>query len=133
MYPIHCVRLHRGDDVLLFIQKYVKEHHIQAGVILSGVGCVYEAHLRDASGVKEQTIKENMEIVSLTGTIGEQRCHLHISFSKEDLSTVGGHLMEGTYINTTLELVILEVPKTVFLDEYDLQTGYGEWVVKKEL
>ncbi len=131
MNSIHCIRLHRSDDIMLTIQEYVKKHHIQAGVILSGVGCVYEAHIRDASGIKERTIQENMEIVSMTGTVGENRCHVHISFSKEDLSTIGGHLMKGTYVNTTLELVILEIEKTLFLDEYDPQTGYGEWVVKE--
>ena len=131
MNSIHCIRLHRSDDIMLTIQEYVKKHHIQAGVILSGVGCVYEAHIRDASGIKERTIQENMEIVSMTGTVGENRCHVHISFSKEDLSTIGGHLMKGTYVNTTLELVIFEIEKTLFLDEYDPQTGYGEWVVKE--
>ena len=39
----HCVRLHRGDDLLLSIRELAREKHIAAGVVLSAVGCVTEA------------------------------------------------------------------------------------------
>ena len=46
-----CRRLHRGDDLLLSIKAICRENHIAAGVILSGVGCLTRAVLRDADGV----------------------------------------------------------------------------------
>ena len=47
----HCVRLHRGDDLLLSIRALAREKNIRAGVVLSAVGCVSQAKVRDASGV----------------------------------------------------------------------------------
>ena len=75
-FVCHCVRLHRGDDLLLSIRELAQEKHIAAGVVLSAVGCVTEAKVRDASGVNIRSIGEHCEIVSLNGTVSEQRCHL---------------------------------------------------------
>ncbi|MBR5127459.1 MAG: DNA-binding protein, partial [Roseburia sp.] len=107
-----------------------KEKHIKAGVVLSAVGCVLEAKLRDASGVTIRAVKEHCEIVSLNGTVSENRCHLHLALSKEDLSTIGGHMVEGCVINTTCELVIAELPEQQIDVEFDEETGYKELIFK---
>ena len=125
---IHSIRLHRGDDLLLSIKQLASEQHINAGVVLSAVGCILKGRLRDASGVNVRDITEHCEIVSLTGTISANRCHLHISLSKEDLSTIGGHLQEGCIINTTCELIIGEIPGQAIDVEFDEETGYDELI-----
>ena len=124
----HCIRLHRGDDLLESIMTLAKEKNIQAAVVLSAVGCILHGQVRDASGVTLRTIDEPCEIVSLNGTVSTARCHLHIALSKEDLSTVGGHLVTGCIINTTCELVIMELPQVSFSVEQDDETGYDELV-----
>ena len=124
----HCVRLRRGDDLMLSIKEICKEKKISAGVILSAVGCISEGSVRDASGVTIRNITEHCEIVSLDGTVSAQRCHLHISLSKEDLSTIGGHLCPGCIINTTCELVIGELPGIRYGVEQDDETGYDELI-----
>ena len=91
-------------------------------------GCVSRAVLRDASGVTVRTVDEPCEIVSLNGTVSAVRCHLHLALSKEDLSTVGGHLMPGCIINTTCELVLARLGGWRFGVEQDAQTGYDELV-----
>lgn len=126
----HAIRLHRGDDLLAAIQSIAKEKNIQAATVLSAVGCILYGKVRDASGVTIRTIDEPCEIVSLNGTVSHTRCHLHIALSKEDLSTVGGHLVEGCIINTTCELVICELPNMSFGIEEDAETGYDELVFK---
>lgn len=126
----HYFRLHRGDDLMLSLKNYAAEHKIGAAVIVSAVGCVQRAKLRDASGVNIREIPEEMEIVSLTGTLGMLRTHLHASFSKEDLSTIGGHLVPGCIINTTCEVVLLELDDVVFDAEDDPETGYDEIVFR---
>ena len=131
-FVCHCVRLHRGDDLLLSIRELAQEKHIAAGVVLSAVGCVTEAKVRDAGGVNIRSIGEHCEIVSLNGTVSEQRCHLHIALAREDLSTLGGHLMEGTIINTTCELVLLEPDGWRCGVEQDDETGYDEIVFQEE-
>lgn len=123
-----CKRLHRGDDLFGEICTLVQENKICAAVILSGVGCVSRARLRDASGVTEREINEPCEIVSLNGTVSAARCHIHAAFAKEDLSTVGGHLLTGCIINTTCELVIGILSETTFGVEEDSATGYDEIV-----
>ena len=124
----HCVRLHRGDDLLLSIRDLAKQKNISAGVVLSSVGCISEGRVRDASGVNIREITDHCEIVSLNGTVSENRCHLHIALSKEDLTTIGGHLCEGCIINTTCELVVAELPGTAIEKEFDGETGYDELV-----
>ncbi|MBR2402848.1 MAG: DNA-binding protein [Lachnospiraceae bacterium] len=127
---LHSVRLHRGDDLLNSIKNLAQEKHVKAGVVLSAVGCVLKARLRDASGVTIRDIEEHCEIVSLNGTVSEKRCHLHLALPKEDLSTVGGHMVEGCIINTTCELVIGEVPCQQIDVEFDEETGYKELIFK---
>ena len=126
----YAVRLRRGSDLLRSIEAFCTERGIKAGVRLRGVGCVTKARVRDASGVTIVDIDEPMEIVSLMGTVSETRCHLHAAFSKEDLSVVGGHLVEGCVINTTCELVIGEQEGYVYDVEFDEETGYDELIIK---
>lgn len=124
----HCVRLHRGDDLLLSIRELAKQKNIAAGVVLSAVGCISEGRVRDASGVTVREISDHCEIVSLNGTVSAQRCHLHIALSREDLATIGGHLCVGCIVNTTCELVIAELPGVSYGVENDPETGYDELI-----
>ena len=128
----HCVRLRRGDDLMLSIREICREKNIAAGVVLSAVGCISEGRVRDASGVTIRDIPEHCEIVSLDGTVSARRCHLHISLSKEDLSTVGGHLCPGCIINTTCELVIGQLPGVSIDVEEDPETGYDEPIFQED-
>lgn len=128
----HCVRLRRGDDLMLSIRALCREKNIAAGVVLSAVGCISEGKVRDASGVTIRDIRDHCEIVSLDGTVSAQRCHLHISLSREDLSTIGGHLCPGCIINTTCELVIAELPGVRFGVEEDPETGYDELIFEED-
>ena len=127
----HCIRLHRGEDLLKSIQKICNEKNINAGFIASGVGCISKGKIRDASGVTIREINEDCEIVSLNGTVSGKRCHIHIALSKEDMSTIGGHLCEGCIINTTCELIIAEIPEILIDVEDDPETGYDELIFRK--
>ena len=128
----HCIRLRRGDDLLLSIRALAEEKQIAAGVVLSAVGCISRGRIRDASGVNIRSIEDHCEIVSLNGTVSARRCHLHIALSKEDLTTIGGHLCPGCIINTTCELVIAELPGVRFGVEQDAETGYDELIFERE-
>ena len=124
----HSLRLRRGADLMGSIKALCREKHIAGGVILSAVGCISRGRVRDASGFRLREITEHCEIVSLNGTVSRERCHLHIALSKEDLSTIGGHLCEGCIINTTCELVIAEIPGTAIDVKFDAETGYDELI-----
>lgn len=126
----HALRLRRGADLLESVKALCAEKHIAAGVVLSAVGCISEGRIRDASGVTVREVTEHCEIVSLNGTVSQNRCHLHIALSKEDLTTIGGHLCAGCIVNTTCELVIAEIPSTAIEKEFDEETGYQELVFR---
>jgi predicted DNA-binding protein with PD1-like motif len=128
----HCVRLRRGEDLLLSIKQLCREKEIAAGVLLSAVGCISKGRIRDASGVTIREVGDHCEIVSLNGTVSQERCHLHIALSKENLSTIGGHLCPGCIINTTCELVIGVLPGIRYGVEQDEETGYDELIFTKE-
>lgn len=123
-----CRRLHRGDDLLLSIRTLCEREKIDAAVVLSAVGCVSRAVLRDAGGVNLRSVNEPCEIVSLNGTASRTRCHLHLALSREDLSVIGGHMMPGCIVNTTCELVLGVLEHMRFDVEQDAQTGYDELI-----
>ena len=128
---VHCIRLHRGDDLLDSIRSLATKKEIKAGVVLSAVGCISEGRVRDASGVTIREVDHHCEIVSLNGTVSARRCHLHIALSREDLSTIGGHLCPGCVVNTTCELVIGELPGASIDVEFDPETGYDELIFQE--
>ena len=126
-----CKRLRRGEDLLLSIRKIAREHHISAAVVLSAVGCISQGRVRDASGVTIREIHDHCEILSLNGTVSQNRTHLHIALSNEDLSTVGGHLYEGCIINTTCELVLGILDGWSIHTKFDEETGYNELIFRE--
>ncbi|WP_320046337.1 PPC domain-containing DNA-binding protein [uncultured Ilyobacter sp.] len=123
---IHCVRLKKGDDVKKFITNYSAENNIQAGVILSSVGCVINGRIRLADGKSIREFQERLEIISINGTLSPDGSHLHISYSDRNGIVFGGHLVEGNIINTTCELVIGEFCQYSFKRSFDKKTGYKE-------
>ena len=125
----HVFRLRRGSDLLKALQEYARTRRIAAGTVVSGVGCVTRARVRDASGVTVRELNEPLEIVSLMGTLSAARTHLHIALAREDLTVLGGHLMEGCIVNTTAEIVLLELTGVAFGAGYDPETGYEELVI----
>ena len=127
----HAFRLHRGDDLLSSSKAYAASHQIGAAAVVSGVGCVTDAVIRDASGVTTHHLTGRREIVSLTGTVSKARTHLHIALADEQMQVLGGHLCEGTIINTTCEIVLLELEGLTFSKAFDEETGYNELVISE--
>lgn len=128
----HAIRLTKGKDLKQEIIKYSKDNNIVAGVVVSAVGCVDRVGIRLAGAKSTLTENKDYEIVSMTGTISENGVHLHISLSDNSGNTIGGHLMDGNIINTTCELVILELEGYHFTREFDNSTGYDELVIREK-
>ena len=125
-------RLKYGDDLKKEIEELCYENNVTSAVVISSVGCIFQANIRVADG---QTIKEyngNYEILSINGTISSDGSHLHISFSDVNGDTFGGHLCYNTLVNTTCELVIAGINDYSFTREYDERTGYDELIIRKK-
>lgn len=114
------------------IEKYTVNNNIEAGCILPAVGCLTKITLRTAGAKSVETIEDDFEIVSATGTISKDGCHIHISVSDDKLETYCGHLKNGCIVNTTVELVLLELNEYCFNREMDENTEYKELVVRRK-
>lgn len=93
------------------------------------VGCLDRLNIRLADANDYLEKEEAFEIVSITGTLSKDGVHIHISVSDKDGNTFGGHLMEGCIINTTAEVVLLELEQFEFGREFDEATGYKELTI----
>ena len=92
------------------------------------MGSATRASVRYANQPSASTREGHFEIVSLSGTLTQDGAHLHVAFADSTGSTFGGHLMEGTTIYTTAEIVIGELSDVEFSREPDSTYGYRELV-----
>ncbi|MBR2808724.1 MAG: DNA-binding protein [Erysipelotrichaceae bacterium] len=134
---IHAFRLTRGQDLRKEIERYCEDHKIEAAVVLSSVGCLSRLKVRLAGGTEYKEYEQDFEIISVNGTLSKDGPHLHISVSglKDDKGNelvIGGHLSEGCIVNTTAEIVLMELEDYSFSREYDKATGYKELVIKRK-
>ncbi len=128
----HAFRLVRGNDIKKEIINYCRKENIEAGVIICAVGCIRHLHIRLAEA-KDYIDNEGFyEIVSITGTVSKDDVHIHISVSDNTGKTIGGHLKDGTIVDTTCEVVIYELKDYIFSREPDSTTGYDELVIKRK-
>ncbi|RYV01825.1 DNA-binding protein [Shewanella sp. OPT22] len=125
-----AVRLKPGEDLKLSLEKFIRQHDIQAGCILTCVGSLKNASLRLANSESILSKEGPFEIVSLVGTFSLNGSHLHISLSDDKGMVIGGHLLEGNKIFTTAEVVILELNNHQFTRSFDEKTGFDELVIK---
>ena len=123
----YVLRLAPGDDPKLKLQAFVAEKNLKAVIILSAVGSLTKAVIRYADATKPTTLTGHFEIVSLSGTLGSTSgSHLHISVSDNAGKTLGGHLMEGSAIYTTIEVALGAVADVEFKRELDPVSTYKE-------
>jgi predicted DNA-binding protein with PD1-like motif len=123
----YMLRLSPGDDPKVKLQSFVVENNLSAAVILSAVGSLTKAVIRYANDDNATTLTGHFEIVSLSGTLSSTSgSHLHISISDHNGKTLGGHLMDGSAIFTTLEVSIGALPQLEFKREMDPLTTFKE-------
>jgi len=71
----------------------------------------------------------HFEIVSLVGTLGRDGGHLHLCAADGDGVAFGGHLLDGSLVFTTAEVVVAELTDAEFRREPDPATGFRELIV----
>lgn len=85
-----------------------------------------EANLRFANKKEGTLVKGPLEVLSLSGTMGLEGTHIHMSVADVDGKTTGGHLLEGSKVYTTLELVIADYEGVTFKRTLDGTYGFKE-------
>jgi uncharacterized protein len=138
---VTTIRLHPEADLKQSILQFTKLHKISSGSIITAVGSLNSVKFRLASAspnnpsevFTESTRK--YEIVSLVGTTEFDKDtdnaygHFHISVADEKGMVFGGHLLDGCFVYTTVEITIAAVPSLQNVRLPD-QSGYKELVVR---
>jgi uncharacterized protein len=131
MMKIEVVRLRPGTDLRGSLEEFVAAHRLAAGFIVSAVGSLSRASLRYAGKDEAALVIRPFEIVSLSGTLSPQGCHLHASVSDDAGNVLGGHVLGGCIVRTTAEIVIGIPANLRFSREIDAETGYRELMVQR--
>lgn len=124
--PLHVLRMQPGEDVRSTLDQWTKAGNVEAAAIISAVGSLSTAHLRYANRADGIITTGDLEVVSLSGTLSKHGMHLHIAVADRDGRTLGGHLLVGCTVRTTLELIIAEVDDVRMVRRKDEATGYDE-------
>jgi uncharacterized protein len=127
---IYVLRLLPDQDIKERLISFLSENQLSAAAIISAVGSVKEYAIRVSDGLSVIRALENREIVSLSGILTTDGIHMHVSLSGLDGCVIGGHLMEGCLVHTTLEVVLMSLEDDLSR-VFDPTTGYKELVIKK--
>lgn len=122
-------RLLPNQDIKFVLNSFLDEKQLSSAAIISAVGSVREYVLRVSDGKSVIQGIDDLEIVSLSGILTKDGIHVHISLSGLDGCVIGGHLMDGCLVHTTLELVLIALDEDL-TREYDPGTGYKELLIK---
>jgi uncharacterized protein len=123
-----AVRLRPGEDLLASLRGFAKDHGLRAAFVVSCAGSATHTSVRYANQPSASAREGHFEIVSLSGTLTQEGAHLHVAFADSTGATFGGHLLEGTTVYTTAEIVLGELADVMFAREPDSTYGYRELV-----
>ena len=133
-------RVKPGSDLLRSLQKISAKEGITSGVIVSGVGLLKQARLRNCKSLPVEypitdinraflSFEKPLEILSISGNVtlaeGESLIHAHLTLSSvegDEITVIGGHLIEGCKIFGFSEFVILELEGLEMVKRFDEET-----------
>ena len=128
------LRLKPGMDLLDGLQAACERHQIHNGVILSAIGSLSCVRYCDVEALPEKKcgygygrvleLNDTIELTGASGVVcsdaeGNINLHVHICLSDKDGRAYGGHLVQGTRVLMTADIVLGEVEGVSMLREYD--------------
>lgn len=127
-----AIRLNPGEDIRRALEALAKKEQITAGLILGAVGSLSKTCLRFAGNETHTELLGKHEILTLSGMISAAGVHLHMSVGNSQGQCIGGHVVNGCEVYTTLELVIGVLSHVTFQREFDQVTGFKELKIIRE-
>lgn len=121
-----ALRLTPGLDIRRDLEDFAKREAVEAAVILGAVGSLSQVCLRFAGQDDHTQLAGKHEILTLSGMISKAGVHLHMSVSDSQGNCIGGHVVYGCKVYTTLEIAIALLPNLQFQREIDPTTGFKE-------
>ena len=130
---VTAIRLKPGTDVLLGLTEACKELNINNGVILSAIGSLdgvkycnpVELNTKAGYGYGEVlNLTGPVELTSAAGIIchddeGNTNLHVHMSLSDRYGNAHGGHLVEGTKVLITVDVILAKIEGLIMGRKFD--------------
>ncbi|MEB3237845.1 MAG: PPC domain-containing DNA-binding protein [Candidatus Sericytochromatia bacterium] len=123
-------RLVPGEDLRVALMARARAW--PAAFVATCVGSLRHATLRHVTAETGTRREGPFEIVSLVGTLEAGGGHLHIALADADGQLWGGHLLEGSAVHTTAEVVVGILTDIRFARTFDPRSGYDELVMTRE-
>ncbi|UCH02940.1 MAG: DNA-binding protein [Candidatus Bathyarchaeota archaeon] len=107
-----CAKLSQGEDLIKSIREIAETKNISAGAFFA-IGTLSQARFYFYRPTPSPiTLKEPLEIVACSGSIsqkqGKMRVHGHIYVTDEAFRSRGGHLLEGSIVDSMVFVTIFE-------------------------
>jgi len=126
-------RILEGEDLAESVKERVEDSRIKAGIFML-IGSLKKAIIGYYKAGQYTSIELDgpLEIASCTGNIavdekGEIIIHPHIVVANEKGEAFGGHLMKGSVVGATAELVMIEGTGVNLLRALDDKTNLSLW------
>lgn len=109
-----AVGIRPGEMLLESIEAAIKEHDIQNGAVVSGIGTLkvcnmhHIEHDRFPPENRYYTVSKPVEVSNISGIIADGQPHLHMTVGYRDEWALAGHLEPGCEVLYLAELVILK-------------------------
>ncbi|MGI4857102.1 MAG: PPC domain-containing DNA-binding protein [Janthinobacterium lividum] len=126
----HPIRLLPGDDLRETLEAVSRDRALRAAFVIQGIGSLSVAQLRFAGVDQPTTLRGDMEILTLAGSLSPDGAHLHMAVSDARGQVFGGHVSSGCIVRTTAEIVVLVLADHAFSRERDALTGFPELVIR---
>jgi predicted DNA-binding protein with PD1-like motif len=125
------LRITPGADLRAALGRAVAERGLDAAFVIAGIGSLSMTRLRVAGALEPDVIAGDVEILTLSGTIGPAGSHLHASVADATGRVWGGHVAHGCIVRTTAEVLLALLPDWTFARQHDPATGFAELVVRR--
>ena len=110
---IYRLGLRPGDLLLESVERFIKEHDIQDGAVLTGIGSLSECTFRfpekaeSPPTILSASYQGPLEMTGMQGIIADGEAHQHMSVAEHGHErTIGGHLWQGCKVLYLAEITI---------------------------
>lgn len=126
---VRPVRLRPGDDLRGALERAFAACGWPGAFVVSGIGSLSRVAIRFAGRAEASVCVGDLEILTLAGTLSPAGSHLHVSVADAAGQVTGGHLLHGSPVRTTAEVLLMPTPGWALSRAPDPSTGHAELVV----
>lgn len=125
------LRLQPGDDLRRALEAQVVASGVSAAFVVAGIGSLRTAAIRLAGAQNASILDGDMELLTLSGSLGVDGGHLHLSVADAQGRVLGGHAGYGCTVRTTAEILLCLLPDWHFSRAPDAATGWNELAIRR--